>query len=71
MGILNDMLMNSLQVIRSKFQPACVGANGGMNISYFADCNWSCSGDCSGDCEATCADDCAGYCDSSCDGSSR
>ncbi len=71
MGILNDMLMNSLQVIREKFQPAYVGATSGMNISYFASCGWSCSGGCEGDCEANCADDCAGYCDSSCDGSSR
>lgn len=71
MGILNDTLMDMLKGIQGKFQSACVGATAGMNISYFADCNWNCSGNCSGDCEANCADDCAGYCDSSCDGSSR
>lgn len=72
MGILTDALMDSLRVIRGNcVQPAGVGAYDGMNISYFAGCNWNCSGECSSGCESTCADDCAGYCDSTCDGSSR
>ena len=71
MGVLNDMLMASLQVIRERFQPVCVEATGGMNISYFADCYWSCGGSCESGCDGDCTDECSGYCISSCDGAAR
>ena len=56
MGVLNDMLMASLQVIRERFQPVCVEATSGINISYY--CNGNCEGNCGwsrcqGDCDGT------------------
>ena len=56
MGILNDMLMNSLQVIRAELKPAYGAAYEGWNISYYScggsckdECGWSrCQGDCDG-----------------------
>ena len=70
MGILNEKLMTLLQEFRGiYFQPAYVGAAGGMNISYFAGCRASCFGNCEDSCSGNCEDSCSGSCSDSCDGS--
>ena len=56
MGILNDKLMASLQIIRAELKPAYGAAYDGGNISYYScggsckdECGWSrCQGDCDG-----------------------
>ena len=57
MGILNDKLMASLQVIRATLNPAYGVAYDGGNISYYG-CGGSCEGGCGwsrcqGDCDGT------------------
>ncbi|MBR1486712.1 MAG: hypothetical protein IJ597_05610 [Synergistaceae bacterium] len=49
--------MNSLRIIREKFQPTCAEAYDGVNISYYS-CGGSCEGGCGwspcqGDCEGS------------------
>ena len=57
MGILNDLLMNSLQVIRAELKPSYGATYDGGNISYYS-CGGSCEGGCGlsrcqGDCDGT------------------
>ena len=81
MNVLNEVLMDTLQKMRSMFPVPTYTAYSRNYVNMSCrDCSGSCSGSCAGDCEYSCAGECeascggayeggcTGSCDNSCSG---
>ena len=62
MGLLNDKLIEALQSLQEKHEPAFAGA------SYYAS-GCGCTGNCGQSCAGGCETGCTGNCGRSCSGS--